>query len=1193
MHEWIASASGSVEQTGSPDVPAEHDGSEAAAKLAEPAESARSPGLSALEQIARALRSFFGVCLRAISRSRVLPDMTPPTGTHHCRMLGIPLFALAVATTGVDAAEKKMFDIPAGTADKTLKLFRDQSGRQVLYPADIVRGVKTPAVKGEMTALEAIQRLLADGVLRVQLQGRETTFIISRAPNEERAAASASQEPESELSTSVAPRKTLNRAAAWFAVALSALVPAKGGSQVDSMDQQRQTATVSGRVLAADTGNVLQGAVVSIPAINRQETTDSAGRFTLQQLPEGEVEIIVTYTGMSGERRRVTLSPGVQSVSIELQPADIITLEKFTVSTEREGNALAVTNQRDALNVKNVMAMDSFGNMPTSGVGEVLMRLPGVAPFFDPQGRVNGVSVRGMPTDMTSTTIDGIPALRGQGTRSTDYIGLTGGFFEQIELIKGHTPDQTANSLGGSVNLKTASPLNMREKRRFSYTFIGKWAPRFLEHWSERTRHPVHPLINLGYQEAFDVLGGTRNFGVSVGLYYVENANPGNREEYFYNAASGYIYDYRSISNYVNKHIGTATVRLEYRPSPGDKLELGLLYNKEDTPVAATAQARAFTSQSLAAIGPDGRPTGNGTVLPGFSETQTDVRGLPASIFEMQNAVLSFYARTPSLSFSGEHRRRTWEIDYKIGRTDSYVDVGHGKNGSRGRRGEGGSLTLQARGIGWGLDRSDPTSPRFVQTEGGSIYDLSSYNGLIRQTNRDTVQHNHVLTAGVNVARRLEERFGTVVKTGLFFEERANDVVARNPRQWDRVPGAPVLPGNSMFVTSFDERYPVRLPAVDPRVTNLELEDARLWREDLYYTESQRLSQTKNATERVNAGYLLGRGRIGRLHVLAGTRVERTEFIGKGNVRRATATAAQIPDPVARARHDWGNPINSRGTYTRSFPSAHFTYDFTPELKARASWSTSFGRPAMSALVPNATINETAQTVTMSNPALGPQYAKNADLSLEYYFRPAGFVRAGLFQKRIKDYILTANVGYVGGGVDNGFGGDYSGWQLLSPTNSGMAEVTGWELDYRQQFVFLPGLLKGLELAANYTSIRATGDFGGPETRSTSEVPGFVPRTANISLGYTFWRLGTRINYTAVSDYLQTFNNNPALRLHAKRRDLVMWSVFYKIRPNMTLSADMTNVFAERRTVFQGSPGRTRQIFTPNQTISVGLRGRF
>jgi hypothetical protein len=39
--------------------------------------------------------------------------------------------------------------------------------------------------------------------------------------------------------------------------------------------------------------------------------------------------------------------------------------------------------------------------------------------------------------------------------------------FEQLEVIKGHTPDQTADSLGGTVNLKTRSPLSMKEKRRF------------------------------------------------------------------------------------------------------------------------------------------------------------------------------------------------------------------------------------------------------------------------------------------------------------------------------------------------------------------------------------------------------------------------------------------------------------------------------------------------------------------------------------------------------------------------------------------------------------------------------------------------------------------------------------------------------------------------------------------------------
>jgi hypothetical protein len=42
--------------------------------------------------------------------------------------------------------------------------------------------------------------------------------------------------------------------------------------------------------------------------------------------------------------------------------------------------------------------------------------------------------------------------------------------FDQLELIKGHTPDKGADSLGGTINLKSRSPLSMREKRRVTYT---------------------------------------------------------------------------------------------------------------------------------------------------------------------------------------------------------------------------------------------------------------------------------------------------------------------------------------------------------------------------------------------------------------------------------------------------------------------------------------------------------------------------------------------------------------------------------------------------------------------------------------------------------------------------------------------------------------------------------------------------
>ena len=67
--------------------------------------------------------------------------------------------------------------------------------------------------------------------------------------------------------------------------------------------------------------------------------------------------------------------------------------------------------------------------------------------------------------------------------------------FEQLELIKGHTPDKGADSLGGTINMKTRSPLNMREKRRLTYSGTVRVAPPFFEQVPLREQHRAHPLI--------------------------------------------------------------------------------------------------------------------------------------------------------------------------------------------------------------------------------------------------------------------------------------------------------------------------------------------------------------------------------------------------------------------------------------------------------------------------------------------------------------------------------------------------------------------------------------------------------------------------------------------------------------------------------------------------------------------------
>ena len=78
------------------------------------------------------------------------------------------------------------------------------------------------------------------------------------------------------------------------------------------------------------------------------------------------------------------------------------------MAAEREGHALAVTGQRNAENIKNVTAVDSWGNMPNMSIGELAMRMPGVSWTTDDDNVVMNISIRGMSTDFTRLNIDGM-----------------------------------------------------------------------------------------------------------------------------------------------------------------------------------------------------------------------------------------------------------------------------------------------------------------------------------------------------------------------------------------------------------------------------------------------------------------------------------------------------------------------------------------------------------------------------------------------------------------------------------------------------------------------------------------------------------------------------------------------------------------------------------------------------------------
>jgi TonB-dependent receptor len=297
----------------------------------------------------------------------------------------------------------------------------------------------------------------------------------------------------------------------------------------------------------------------------------------------------------------------------------------------------------------------------------------------------------------------------------------------------------------------------------------------------------------------------------------------------------------------------------------------------------------------------------------------------------------------------------------------------------------------------------------------------------------------------------------------------------------------------------------------------------------------------------------------------------------------------------AAARDYAGTRRDIEGGYKGSYPSVHAFHDITPNLKARLSWSTSFGRPAISNIRPGETIDENNRRLTVNNPALKPQTSTNWDATLEYYFEPVGSLTVGWFHKSIEDFIITnQEVGIIGGGLDNGYDGEYEGWIERTSINSGTAVAQGWEFAYQQQLTFLPGVLKGLAASFNYSLVDTHGLRGGNRYLTRREVAGFIPHAANASLRWNYRGFSTRLLYNFTGEYITSFNaTNPGLSIYRYSMKTLNVGFGYQYKSGLGLTLDISNLFNEPQEFYMGTKERFRQNITNFVTIAVGVNGRF
>ncbi len=971
---------------------------------------------------------------------------------------------------------------------------------------------------------------------------------------------------------------------ALASAALPASQPAAGG-------------VISGSISNAATGDLLQGARIEVSGTNLAALSDVTGRFELTGVPAGSQELVASYTGLDPLHATVAVAAGGRSRHDFNLTSGVYRMEAFQVAGEREGASLAITAQRNAESVKNVVAMDSYGTLSNMSASEMVIRLPGVAGNLSGSGAglVDGFTVRGMGPGLNNVTVDGgLLTSQNAMNRSANINNITGGMFEEIELTKGQTPDKPVDSLGGTVNLKTRSPLRMREKRRVIYNTSVRYAPPFTEQIPLREQHRAHPLFSVTYQEVFSVLGGERNLGVAVSGFYSENVQGFFKTIRDFQStvnSPAYLWDYRTEDNYNNRMHASVNTKVHYRHSPQSLFTFTAMLNNTRENRRIVNDTRAFTSNSTGT-------TGTAGVLPGYTDLITQVRASTASRLEIGSTGQNYLNRLRALNLTGEHEFGPLKFDYGARHNQTHLNSGSGKAGD---------LTMSIANIGWILDRTaSDIHPSFMQTQGLDFTNPDNYrptsNGL---TTRNYHQYQDVDELSGNVRYELPVAVPTALKAGVHWRDQTVSQ-NRERHRWSYIGTGPLAPDPSY--TSFDSVKTGRLlpfweakQFLDGGVTPT---TPALWREDRYYYEAQNYINHKSVTETVSAAYGMAQGKFGtqgvgaRTSYLTGVRVEQTETSSRGWVRARTpsTSAQQVVDPVGAAERDYANTKRElAGSYTKSFPSVHLTHDVTPNLKARLSWSTSFGRPALTNLLPNESISETNRTLTVNNPALLPQTAKNWDAMLDYYFEPVGYISVGWFHKTIRDYIASGiNVGTIGTGADNGYDGEYSGFTKLTSLNAGTAFVQGWEFSYQQQFTFLPGFLKGLGASANYTMLDTHGDFGGTDTLRSGEVAGFIPDSGNASLFWRYRDFSTRVLYNYTSDYTSSYTRtNLALNLFRRARSVINTSFAYQVRPAVSLTLDIDNITNEPQVFYRGFQNRIQSYVRNGVTMNFGVSGRF
>lgn len=922
---------------------------------------------------------------------------------------------------------------------------------------------------------------------------------------------------------------------------------------------QTATGVITGRIFNPLSGEYVRNAQIQIEGQPQYSAvSEDGGAYRIANLPPGQYTVKVTFIGYQPQSARVTVTSGgtatadFQMSSAMAQPADTgdtIKLAAYTVSSEREGNAKAIMQQRNSMDITNSVASDVFGDVAEGNVGEFLKHMPGVELDLV-QGEIRTIRLRGLDSEYTQVSLDGVSlasADANQGAsgnaRAFSFEQVSLSSMESIEVSKTISADVDANAPAGTINIKSKRAFDRAGRRvtvqanatAFStrFNFDNSYGP------DDRQSQKIHPGGIFDYSDVF--------FNKRLGI----NLNISESMAYSANARTTITYNYTPTAADTRPVVPTALAFLhaprtnrrstvnfttDFKASEKLVLSLGLLYNYADL----NNPQRALTFN-----------TSTRTTVIGTDPLLDLTTSAPAASVVTNPAAIVKLGQTLTAIPKFEYRSGNFTLEGKF--AGSHSISWYDPRGRRGSIRDAGGPTLS--GVRFHATRSSLRSAdwKITQLGGPDWNDGANFTNPVITIDDGRFALTDVYSGELNAMYRTNKVLPISWKAGIKRRYEIRDF--RNDTESLRrsLVGVPTTGAWAGYRSPFE--FDMGGTNTDASVRSIN--GGTVFMPDLvrlgnFYRDNENrfvqsltatnyynafIANRRNYEETIDAAYLMGTTTIGKFVVRAGLRREETstdalDFDPRSPAEIAAAGFTEVngqATTVEGMQYQYTSKprVHRTNDYGNMFPSASLKYRISPNLDAQLGFSSTIRRPPFRDVAGVTIINDEALTVSMPNRLLKPEKSKNIAARLAYYFEPVGILAVNLYQNNVKGLFLqntrtsAEQVGYTGDI-------DLSAYEFITTIQSvNDVTVRGMELEYSQSLSFLPGALRGLGVRASYT-----------RSYASIRKPNMVPHSINGGLSYSYRKLSVYANSNWRDEYPTTVTGNPRFYRHRMNVDI-------------------------------------------------------